>query len=108
MKLEHRFTDLQLETIIDEATVYLCACPAQVAEQIRQLRHLIRYQSDCVQQQDGDPRVHQSILEVSLQAHAMMEACIDEVLDLEGWDRVTLKMPEGLRIRRDELLSKDD
>ncbi len=30
------------------------------------------------------------------------------ILAIEGWDRTTLKMPEGLRRRRDELIARDD
>lgn len=33
-----------------------------------------------------------------------MEDCLDQVLEIEGWDRATLKMPEGLRKIRDELI----
>jgi hypothetical protein len=36
-----------------------------------------------------------------------MEACLEQVLALEGWDRQTLKMPEGLRRKRAELLERD-
>jgi hypothetical protein len=54
MKLQKRFTEQQLERIIDEATIYMCACPAQVAEQIRHLRQMIRYQNNCEIQEDTD------------------------------------------------------
>ena len=44
-------------------------------------------------------RVHQRIAEVTKQAHELMEQCLDEVLDLEGWDRTKMEMPEGIRKR---------
>ena len=107
MKLQRRFSDQQLTKIIDEATIYMCACPAQVAEQIVRLRGLVRYQEDCDRQRDTDSVVHQSIAKASLQALQIMEDCLDELLDLEGWDRTTMTMPEGLRIRRDSMVDKD-
>lgn len=91
----------QLARIIDEATIYMCACPAQVAEQILKLRDLVRYQAECAARQDTQSVVHDSIATAAMRAMAIMETCLDEVLDLEGWDRTTLKMPEGLRQRRD-------
>lgn len=106
VQLQKRFTEEQLETIIEEATIYMCACPAQVAEQIRHLRHLIRYQNDCETQENTDATVHQSIAEAGLKAHSILEDCMDQVLELEGWDRSTLRMPEGLRRLRDDLIAK--
>ena len=106
MKLQKRFTEQQLERIIDEATIYMCACPAQVAEQIRHLRQMIRYQNNCEIQEDTDTVVHKSIAKAGLQAHAILEDCMDEILELEGLDRETLRMPEGLRRMRDELINK--
>ena len=41
--------------------------------------------------------VNERIAEVSKQAHQLMEQCLDEILDLEGWDRAKLEMPTGLR-----------
>jgi hypothetical protein len=37
--------------------------------------------------------VHQRIAEVTKQAHQLMEQCLDDILDMEGWDRTKLKMP---------------
>jgi hypothetical protein len=37
-----------------------------------------------------------------------MEACLERVLEIEGWDRKTLKMPAGLRKLRDDLLNESD
>jgi hypothetical protein len=85
----------------------MCACPAQVAEQISRLRCLIRYQEDCSSQIDADSAVHKEIAEAGLKAIQILEDCLDEVLDLEGWDRTTMTMPEGLRVRRQVSIEKD-
>ncbi|MDT7517061.1 hypothetical protein [Rhodoferax mekongensis] len=45
MHYEERFTDKQLSNIVEPSMVYMCACPAQVAETIRKLRDLRQYQS---------------------------------------------------------------
>ena len=105
-----RFSDADLEQIVEEAIIYMCACPAQVATELRRLRELIAYQNNCeVNSSRGDVAVvvHQRIAAAAIEAHARMEACLDEVLDLEGWDRVTLRMPEGLRRLRMDVLEND-
>lgn len=107
MTLEQRFSDLQLERIIEEAAIYMCACPGQVAAELRNLRSLYRYQHECEQQPANDHVVHRAIAEATLRAHALMEECMDKVLEIEGWDRTTLTMPEGMRRRRAELIAGD-
>lgn len=107
MDLTTRFRDDELERIADEAMLYLCACPGQVAAEIGRLRELIRYQRRCLTQPGAAPEVHQCIANAALRAHTAMEDCLDEVLRREGWDRATLKMPPGLRRLRDELLDGD-
>ena len=108
MPLQKRYTDQQLEQIVDEATIYLCACPAQVAAQLRQLRELYRYQSGCALEPGNEQSVHQEIAISTITAHALMEDCLERVLAMEGWDPVSLKMPEGLRRKRDTILGIDD
>lgn len=107
MDLQNRFDDGELERIVEEAGIYMCACPGQVAQQIRQLRQVIRYQRDCLNEGKTPNLVHQTIAADSLEAHAVMERCLERVLEIEGWDRATLKMPEGLRKLRDELIKND-
>lgn len=99
--LQHRFDDQQLKTIVDQAMIYMCACPAQVAEHIRRLRSLYAYQRDCIAGGPISCEVHEAIAGAAARAHAELEACLDQVLDMEGWDRATLTMPEGLRRLRD-------
>ena len=66
----------------------MCACPAQVAEQIRHLRQMIRYQNNCEIQEDTDTVVFKSIAKAGLRAHAILEDCMDEIL---GWKAGTGK-----------------
>ena len=107
MQLQRRFSDPELEQIIEEATIYMCACPGQVAVQLRSLRELFRYQGNCTLEPGNVPAVHQTIAAATAAAYALMEDCLDQVLALEGWDRATLKMPEGLRRKRAEMLDLD-
>jgi hypothetical protein len=107
MILQQRFSDLQLEQIIEEAAIYMCACPGQVAVELRNLRSLFRYQHECEQDPANDNVVHRAIAEATLRAHALMEDCMDKVLEIEGWDRETLRMPEGMRRRRADLIEGD-
>ena len=107
MKPEERFSTEQLTKIVDEATIYMCSCPAQVAEQILHLRALVRYEEDCDRQVNADSVVHKTIAKASMQALQLLEDCLDEVLEIEGWDRTTMTMPEGLRQRRDKIAGED-
>ena len=104
MDYVERFSDAELERIVDEATIYMCACPAQVAVAVRDLRGLYRYQLGCLQETEAESAVHRAIAASAVAAHAELQDCLDRVLDMEGWDRATLRMPEGLRRRRQDLV----
>lgn len=106
MEYVETFTDQELDQIIEEATIYMCACPAQVADALRQLRALYRYQRRCLQGPDTTPRVHERIALSTIRAHAELQQCLDEVLTLEQWDRSTLRMPAGLRQRQQREIFK--
>lgn len=106
MALQEKFDDRALEQIIEEAAIYMCACPGQVASEIRRLRNLVRYQQECIHSGKSLEMVHRIIEESAIEAHAQMEACLDRVLEIEGWDRATLKMPAGLRKIRDGYLEE--
>ncbi len=93
------FTAMQIGTIIDQALVYQCACPAQVATTLLELRDLHDSQMKCRSDADTDPRVHDEIARATEEVHARMEDCLEKVLALEGWDRATLTMPADLRKR---------
>lgn len=102
MSLDHKFTALQLSIINDQAALYNCACPLQVSMQITSLRKLYDYQKECQEvsaQNEVQIQVHKKIAEATVKAHQIMEQCLDEILDLEGWDRGKLQMPTGIRIK---------
>lgn len=107
MDLQTGFTEHELEKIIEEAMLYMCACPGQVATEIRRLRELIRYQRNCERSETSSTLVHRTIAEAGVQSHVLMENCLQQVLEIEGWDRATLKMPAGLRKLRDDILADD-
>jgi hypothetical protein len=102
MNLDTKFTALHLAIINNQAALYTCACPVHISMQITNLRKLFNYQMACMEmpvENEVQKIVHQRIAEVTKQAHELMEQCLDEVLDLEGWDRTKLEMPEGIRKR---------
>lgn len=108
MQYVELFTDSELVHIIEEGLIYMCACPAQVADGLRKLRQLHRFQLNCLQDPKNVSIVHQTIADSTIVAHAELQECLSRVLVLEGWDRTTLAMPEGLRKRQmTELLSDD-
>ncbi len=102
MDVSHRFTNEQLEKVINEGMIYMCACPAQVAQSIRSLREVYAYQQSCLTEPKNDARVHQEIARAAQMAQSVMEDCMDKILDLEKWDRATLTMPAALRKRQVE------
>jgi hypothetical protein len=101
--MNHVYSAKQLEKVINEATIYICACPAQVAETIRKLRQLYDYQQNCIARDSNDinEEVHNKIAQATVEAHRVMEACMEDILQIEGWDPKTLNMPAGLRAVRD-------
>ena len=100
MDVSPRFTNQQLEKIIDEGLIYMCACPAQVAQSIRSLREVYDYQQNCLTETKNDTKVHQEIAKAAQIAQSVMEDCMDKILDLDKWDRATLTMPAELRKRQ--------
>lgn len=106
-KLAIRYTNNQLEQILEEAMIYMCACPAQVSEQLLLLRKLFDYQNNCISKGSLLAEVHRRIADATSVAHAEMEQCLDDVLKLEGWDPQTLVMPEGLRELRQKSIDQD-
>ncbi len=102
MHLENKFTSLQLAIVNNQAALYTCACPVHISMQITNLRKLFDYQQTCMEmpaESDMHIQVHQRIAEVTKQAHKLMEQCLDEILDMEGWDKEKLEMPVGTRTR---------
>jgi hypothetical protein len=104
--MHSRFSNKQLRQITEQGFIFMCACPASVAKQLLLLRELYDYQQKCVSDGALMDQVHVRIAAATQLAHAEMERCLDEVLDLEGWDRATLTMPAGLRQVRDDIIDK--
>lgn len=99
-----RYSSTQLQLILDQAGIYMCACPAQLASQMMELRTLHQYQMNCMSEMPDMADSHRTIADAVFRAHALLEEALDRVLDIEGWDKTSLKMPDGLRKKRDELL----
>lgn len=97
--LHKKFSEVQIIRILEQAAIYACACPAQVCKAINQQRSLFNYQARCIDNSATDLAVHQRIAESTQRTHAELEACLQDVLDLEGWDMTTLTMPKGLAKR---------
>ncbi|WP_430432374.1 hypothetical protein [Methyloversatilis sp.] len=99
-----RYSSTQLQLILDQAGIYMCACPAQLAAQMMELRTLHQYQMNCMSEMPDMADSHRTIADAVFRAHALLEEALDRVLDIEGWDKTSLRMPDGLRKKRDELL----
>lgn len=108
MEYEERFTDTDLGKVVEQAMIYMCVCPAQVADSVRKLRELYRYQLLCIENPENSKVVHAQIMQSTLQAHSIMQDCLDKVIELEGWDRTTFEMPIGLRKLQLKEISSDN
>jgi hypothetical protein len=108
MEYDERFSDAELGKVIEQAMIYMCSCPAQVAESVRKLRELYRYQLRCIDIPKNNDAVHALIAQSTIQAHSLMQDCLAKVIELEDWDRATLEMPDGLRQRQLKEISSDE
>jgi hypothetical protein len=95
--MREQYSAGQISKIIDQALVYQCACPAQVCKTIFELRELFAYQMGCADGAGNDRRVHGAIAKATERSHEVMEDCLREILQIEGWDLATLTMPASLR-----------
>lgn len=102
-----RFSGDELAKIMEEGLIYMCACPAQVAEAVRNVRSLYRYQIKCLENPKNESIVHSTIAETAIAIHAQLEDCMDKILEIEKWDRTTLQMPPNLRVRQAEEIDSD-
>lgn len=95
--LNTKFSSSQLNKIMSESLDYQCACPAQVCNAIVDLRELYEYQANCLKDSETDHKMHESIASGAATSHAALEACLQEILELEGWDPVLLNLPDSLK-----------
>lgn len=105
--LAHHFESLQVQAVIEEAMLYMCACPAQLGTEILRLRELHSYQMACISKSATLVEVHERIARAAREAHDILENCLMDTLKLEGWDPDTLKMPAGLREIQQRALDED-
>jgi hypothetical protein len=108
MLYEENFTNAELEKIIEEGAIYMCACPAQVADAIRKVRELYHYQLQCLNDPSNESAVHQAIGCSAIRVHAELQSCMERVLELEAWDRATLTMPPHLRCKQVHSLQAEE
>ena len=95
--MKEQFNPSQISKVIDQALVYQCACPAQVCRAIFELRELYEYQMNCANDSANDELVHRTIASATEKAHEIMEDCLNKILEIEGWDKGSLSMPEALK-----------
>ena len=95
--MKEKYNASQVSKVIDQALVYQCACPAQVCRAIFELRELHEYQMNCANDSVNDELVHRTIAEAAEKAHELMEDCLTNILDIEGWDKASLAMPQALK-----------
>ncbi len=105
---EERYTHAELVFIIEQGLIYMCSCPAQLAQALLKLRSLLEYQMRCLTDPVNNAAVHAAIAKSAVQSHHIMQDCLDTVIALEKWDRATLQMPEGLRKRQMQDLQGDN
>lgn len=102
-----RFSSDQLMWIREQATIYQCACPAQVSSLLSEILQVYQYQADCLNQTDTDIAVHETIAKATAAAYSIMETCLADVLTQEGWDMQTLTMPNTLTKRMLDAIESD-
>ena len=95
--LQQLFSFEQIDKIQRQSLDFQCACPAQVCATILDLRELYEYQANCLRDTATDRQMHESIANSAAVSHAAMEACLKDILFLEGWDPVLLELPEALK-----------
>ena len=94
---EQIYSDEQISHIRNQSLIYRCACPAQICVAIDGMRELSRFEANCLDTDEGDREIHLLIKNVAERNHEALETCLSEVLEHEGWDLTTLKMPAALR-----------
>jgi hypothetical protein len=98
--MPHRsYSTQDLRHIIEQATIYQCACPAQICTSLQAAHALYGYQQQCLSETSTDVAVHQRISATAERLVEELEQCLEDVLRLEGWDMETLTMPADLQKR---------
>ena len=95
--MKEQFNASQISKVIDQALIYQCACPAQVCKAIFELRELYDYQMNCASDNNNNALVHKTIAAAAEVSHEIMEECLKQILEIEGWDQSNFIMPELLK-----------
>lgn len=91
-----RFSNEVIAHIKGQSIIYTCACPAQICKVINESRALFTYQQQCLNLTDTDKAVHQAIAKTAESIHVLLEQCLEDILQLEGWDMETYQLPESM------------
>lgn len=102
------YSNEDVTRILEQVLLHQCACPSQLCRMVLGLRELLQYERDCLDHTSTDVQVHQTIAQAAGQCLEIMEACLGQVLELEGWDPLTLQMPAALQEHQLRLVSDDD
>ena len=102
--MKERYNAEQISKVIDQALIYQCACPAQVCKAIFELRELYDYQVNCVSDSKNNALVHKTIAAAAEASHEIMEECLKQILDMEGWNQANFVMPKSLKQNTFKLL----
>ncbi len=102
--MKERYNAEQISKVIDQALIYQCACPAQVCKAIFELRELYDYQINCASDSKNNALVHKTIAAAAEASHEIMEECLKQILDIEGWNQANFVMPESLKQNSFKLL----
>ena len=102
--MKERYNAEQISKVIDQALIYQCACPAQVCKAIFELRELFDYQINCASDSKNNVLVHKTIAAAAEASHVIMEECLKQILDIEGWNQENFAMPESLKQNSFKLL----
>ena len=102
--MKERYNAEQISKVIDQALIYQCACPAQVCKAIFELRELYDYQINCASDSKNNALVHKAIAAAAEASHEIMEECLKQILDMEGWNQANFVMPESLKQNTFKLL----
>ena len=84
--MTNRFSQDQLNRIMDQGVVRLCQCPSLLTRLLSDTRFLNDYQNSCLEESQTERQVHAAIARATEQVAAILERSLIEVMLLEGWE----------------------
>lgn len=106
--MTNKFTQEQLNDIMEQSLVRQCACPSLLTRLLSDARYLQQFQENCLNESETDQRIHAAIAHTTEVVSAQLEECLIEVLAIEGWQadaKGALKIPALLLRLQMEALS---